>query len=243
MFNTTKSNNEVIVKIEPDDLTKEEKERKSEIHRIKDILYNVPRRAEIGCCVKINAELLLEPECVERMKTPYIYGIITNIEDQCEYTSSKAFQVDWSYDHLFLGNDYLAFCAPQFEHDMYIVKFEEEEDDNEDNEFTRQVTKFKGKWQLVEMLTCEYCDEKNCDRCVYRDELDDKLDAVELEDGQTNEKRYRMYRAFTFWKHGLMGPKMREEIDECVVEHITSRFPVEAGKRKRGFVPVMNTKE
>jgi len=70
MFNTTKSNNEVIVKIEPADLTKEEKERKSEINRIKDILYNVPRRAEIGCCVKISPELLLETECVERMKAP-----------------------------------------------------------------------------------------------------------------------------------------------------------------------------
>ena len=40
MFSTTKSTNEVIVKIEPADLTKEEKEGKSEIRRITHILAN-----------------------------------------------------------------------------------------------------------------------------------------------------------------------------------------------------------
>ena len=54
----------------------------------------------------------------------------------------------------------------------------------------------------IELLTCEYCEKKNCDRCLYGDELDDKLDVVGLEEGENNEKRYSMYRAFTFWKHG-----------------------------------------
>jgi len=243
MFSTTKSTNEVIVNIEPADLTKEEKERKSEIRRITHILANRTRRAEVGCCVKINAEDLLEPECFERMKTPYIYGSVSNLEDQCELTTSKAYQVNWATDHIYLGNSFLSFVAAQFEHDMEMVKFEDEEDDNEDGEFTRQFTKYDGKWKMVEMLTCEYCDLKNCDRCIYGDELDDKMDAVELEDRGMNEKRYRMYRAFISWKHGVMGLGMRAEIDECVIAHVLSRFPVEAGKRKRGFVPVSNTRE
>lgn len=38
-------------------------------------------RTEFSCCVRILAEDLLEPECFERLKTPYIYGIINNLED------------------------------------------------------------------------------------------------------------------------------------------------------------------
>ena len=146
MFSTTKSTNEIIVKIEPADLTKEEKEEKSEIRRITQILKNRTRRAEVGCCVKINAEDLLEPECFERMKTPYIYGSVSNLEDQCELTTSIAYQVNWATDHIYLGNSFLSFVAVQFEHDMEMVKFEDEEDENEDGEFTRQFTKYDGKW-------------------------------------------------------------------------------------------------
>ena len=76
-----KSTKEVIVKVEPVELTAEEKQAKCEIMRISRILENMRHRAEVGCCVRIHAEKLLEPEHFERMKTPYIYGIITNTED------------------------------------------------------------------------------------------------------------------------------------------------------------------
>lgn len=202
MFSPTKSINESIGKEAPGDLTKEEKETKREIRRITKKFENQPRRAEVGCCVKIHTKELLEPKCFERMKTPYIYGIISNMEDQCEHTSFKAFQVNKSTEHIYLGDSFLNFVAVQFEHDMEIVKFEDEEDEGEDYEFTRQFTKIEGMWQHIVRLTCEYCSMKNYNHCLYGDELDEKLDAVEMEDGRINEKRYRMYRAFTFLKHG-----------------------------------------
>ena len=133
------------MKVEPADLTKEEKEAKSEMIRITNILKNTSRRAEVGCCVRIVTGDLLESKCFERMKTPYIYGIITNLKDVCETTSSKAFQINWSNDHINVGNRFISFVAAQFEHDLEIVKFEDKEYVNEDNEFTRLFTKYKGK--------------------------------------------------------------------------------------------------
>ena len=126
MFSTTKSTKEVIVKVKPADLTKEEKEAKSEMIRITNILKNTSCRAEVGCCVRIVAEDLLESECFKRMKTPYIYGIITNRESVCKTTSSKAFQVNWAINHINVGNHYLSFVSAQFEHDLETVKFEDE---------------------------------------------------------------------------------------------------------------------
>ena len=93
------------------------------------------------------------------------------------------------------------------------------------------------------MLTCEYCDKKYCDWSIYGDDLEDKLNAVELEEGEMNEKCYRMYRAFTYWKHGQVGRGMQLDIGGCVIDLILSRFPVEAGKRKRGFVLVSSPQE
>ena len=126
---------------------------------------------------------------------------------------------------------------------MELVKLENEDDDYDDDKFTRQFTKHEGSWVQIELLTCEYCEKKNCDRCLYGDKLDDKLDAVGLEEGENNEKRYSMYRAFIFWKHGQMGSDMRVEIDGCVIDHILQRFPVEAGKGRRRFLPVSNPQE
>lgn len=137
MLSPIKSIKEIIGKVEPDELTKEEKETKSEIRRITDILDNRTRRVEIGCCVKISAKELLKHEHFERMKTPYIYGIISNLEDQCKLTSSKVYQVNWSIEHIYLGNSFLNFVAAQFDYDMEMVKFEDEEDEGEDGEFTR----------------------------------------------------------------------------------------------------------
>jgi len=69
--------------------------------------------------------------------------------------------------------------------------------------------------------------------------LEDELSATRMLDKKMNEMRFRMYKRFIWHKHGLVGKKVRYEIDPCVMELIQTNFPLEAGKRKRGFEPAV----
>ena len=53
-----------------------------------------------------------------------------------------------------------------------------------------------------------------------------------------NQKRYLMYRQFTQLKYVSLGNRLRRKLDDRVQELIVCHFPVEAGKRKRGFVAI-----
>ena len=43
------------------------------------------------------------------------------------------------------------------------------------------------------------------------------------------------YRKFHWEKYGACGANMRHQLDDCVQELIVGHFPVETGKRKRGY--------
>ena len=72
-----------------------------------------------------------------------------------------------------------------------------------------------------------------------KNEVEDELSATRMLDKKMNEMRFRMYKRFIWHKHGLVGKKVRYEIDPCVMELIQINFPLEAGKRKRGFKPAV----
>ena len=57
-----------------------------------------------------------------------------------------------------------------------------------------------------------------------------------------NQKRYTMYRQFTTVKYGSLGNGNRRKLDDCVQELIVIYFPVDAGKRKRGYKSAKNHK-
>jgi len=80
--------------VEPD---KDEEMERIEAIRIKAILENQTRRAECGCVIKILASEILDPECYNKMRCQYLYGIISNLEDICEVTTSRAYQINWSF--------------------------------------------------------------------------------------------------------------------------------------------------
>ena len=116
-----------------------------EARRITSILENQVRRAECGSIVQIGKSELLDPESCERMREDWIYGIISNEEDQCPITGSVAYQINWAYDHLPYGNSFFNFVAPVWEHDFVVVKFQEDEDENDDIEITRQFKNHNGE--------------------------------------------------------------------------------------------------
>jgi len=92
-------------------------------------------------------------------------------------------------------------------------------------------------WTMVEYSgeECEFCEGHTCDRVQYRMELDNHLNEVSLLDIMPDQKRFQMYRRFTFIKHGNLGGGVRRKLDNCVQELIVDVFPVTAGKRKRGY--------
>ena len=85
--------------------------------RIMVILQNqdkYSRRAECGSVIKMEAKILLEGTELERLRSKYIYGIISNLEDICDVTYSRAYQINWSIGHLSTDQNDLAFIAPVF---------------------------------------------------------------------------------------------------------------------------------
>ena len=216
-----------------------------EANRIIAIIENQVRRAECGSIVQICKSELLEPESYERMWGDFIYGIISNEEDTCPSTGSVAYQVNWAYAHLPFGNSFLSFVAPVWEHDFSVVKFPEDEDENDDIELTRQFSKHNGEWMIVEYggHTCEFCEGHSCDRAQYSDELEHMYDEVAQMEVPHNQKRYTMYRQFTTVKYGSLGNGNRRKLDDCVQELIVPYFPLVAGKRKRGYKSAKNNKE
>ena len=112
-------------------------EEEEEIRTIKQTLATHFRRVQCGAFVEIEGIELMEEEEVCNMRTPYLYGIVRNLEEVCELTNSKAYQIDWAISHVATGNSFLSFAAPYFEHVFEVVKFEEEEDDMEDDELTK----------------------------------------------------------------------------------------------------------
>ena len=66
---------------------------------------------------------------------------------------------------------------------------------------------------------------------------------VAMMNGEPDQKSFTMYKMFEFVKHGVLGSKLRYNMDECVQELIISTFPVKAGKRKRSFKSLSNEPE
>ena len=56
----------------------------------------------------------------------------------------------------------------------------------------------------------------------------------------SNQSRYRMYSQYTKMKYGSLGSGVRKEVDRCVQYLIIQEFPVAVGKRKRGFLVIVN---
>ena len=108
--------------------------------------------------------------------------------------------------------------APIFEHNFTVVKFSEDEEDNDDVDLTRQLKKENVEWIIFNYggLGCEFCESRSCERTQYRDKLDGMVKYVNLFDLKTNQKRYRMHRKYIWEKYGGCGANMRHQIDDCV---------------------------
>ena len=133
------------------------------------------------------------------MRSKYTYSIIINLEEICEITASRAYQIHWLIGHLSTGNTFLDFVAPIFEHNFVVVKFPYEEDGKDDVYFTNQFKKVEGEWVIVEYggVRCKFCEDPFCNRVYYKVALEELLGEVTIMDWKPSEKRYAIYKRFT----------------------------------------------
>ena len=71
----------------------------------------LPRRVEMGAVVKIDVIEILEEEETCNMRNPYIYGVISNLEEICEHTTSRAYQIKWAYEHIDVGSSCMSLTS------------------------------------------------------------------------------------------------------------------------------------
>ena len=228
---------------EDDCLSEDDPSTAIEIRRIKLLLQNQVRRAECGSVVQISKYDLLEAESCELMRGDWVYGIISNEADYCEDTGCVAYQITWCTDHLHTHNSLLSLVAPVFEIDFTVIKWpEDEHDDNDDVEVRRLFGKVNSEWVIVDYggYICEFCEKTMCDRAQYGDELDNMVEEVSAMSLPANQSRYSMYRQFTHLRYGTLGSGVRKELCDCVQELVMHEFPVASGSTRRGFVAVSN---
>ena len=53
-----------------------------------------------GSIVKIDTEKLFDERTKRRNKAPFIYGVLTCVEEECPDTGMKAWNIDWPLNHL-----------------------------------------------------------------------------------------------------------------------------------------------
>ena len=119
---------------------------------------------------------------------------------------------------------FLSFIVPsKYEHDFTVVKFEDKIDGNDNEELSRQFRKSWDVW-LMEYTKgkYEFCDTRRCNRVQYKNELDGLFSDVAMVgvDKNNHERRYSMYRGFTWIKYGSLGSNNWRKIDDCVEEII-----------------------
>ena len=81
-----------------------------------------------------------------------------------------------------------------FEHNFTVIKFPEDDEDNDNVELMRQLKKENGQWTIYYYggLECEFCESHSYDRAQYKDEFDAMIKYVSLLDMKPHQKCYRI---------------------------------------------------
>ena len=82
---------------------------------------------------------------------------------------------------------------------------------------------------------CEYCGESDCDRVLFRDDLEYSCNLMERNEvWPNNKKRKLMYASYIRDKYGPLGEGDRRRVPACVVKYISDMFPPPAGESQMG---------
>ena len=195
------------------------------------------RRAEFGCLIRVKPEMLLSKEEVELINCEYIYGILGKASNILENKENKEFDVKYAPTDSPEVDRTLSSFTTISDNIFDDIMFGEDEESDEFGENKRYVVKVMGKWQMVVEGggECNYCHTNQCDRMKYSRELDEMVQEANDYDNLNNEKRFTTYRSFSYMKWGRMGTGNRRKLCDCVQKFILEHFPVDKGKRKRGF--------
>ena len=104
-----------------------------------------------------------------------MYGVLDFIDDICEDTGQKAFNVKWATRHLLITMDSWNHLCAVLEGNIEIVRKPDEVDALLYNLYQTKdfFCKVNGVYDLKEYnATCEYCRITSCDIMTFREESD-----------------------------------------------------------------------
>ena len=82
----------------------------------------LPNRMYKGCIVKMKTTILFDERTARRNKASWIYGVIDFLDDVCEETKERAWNVRWSGNHMFMRLESFTHLCAVAESDLILVR-------------------------------------------------------------------------------------------------------------------------
>ena len=182
-----------------------------------------------GSIVKIETEKLFDDRTKRRNKAPFVYGVLTCVEEEDLEARRKAWNVHWALNHLKISMVTYNHLCCVLESDLKLVLLPNM--NNIDLDEVYSTSDFfhmdDGKWEVNDYVAfCEYCSSEDCDRMKWWDLLDYDYETMFDDEEKDNaHKRVFMYRSFLYEKYGYLGKGNRSMIPHCVACYCTEMFP------------------
>ena len=194
---------------------------------------------KVGSIVKIHTEVVFDDRTMRRNKAPWMYGVLTTIEDECEVSREKIWQITWASSQLFVTSSSTLHLASWCESDLTLVREPHEDHMKLDKYYDTSdfFEKEHGLWKTKPRVIpfCEYCRERHCDRMNFWGELASEYEKMYRDNRRSNNrKRKYIYCAFVMHKHGILGYGMRVRIPTCILKYCRDMFPPPAGQGTMG---------
>ena len=203
---------------------------------------NNGKRVKYGAVVRAPIEELFEDELMRRITNePHIYGIATYEEEYDEQSTVSAWAVNWATEHLLIPKNVASFSLVCGMDETKMEVTMNPGDDLPTNSTYPFADHFgkndRGDWTIKEYdPRCEFCACRDCERMQQKDDLDEGVRDLMMNDDLTNkQRRYQMYRDWIRFKFGCLGPGERKPIDKCVRILIVAKFPPPVGTELTGF--------
>ena len=191
-----------------------------------------------GTIVKIATTKLFDEKTMLRNKSKWVYGTLSYLEDMCEETGEKAWQIMWATQHLYVTMDTFNPVLPQLERDLVLVLHPGAKHIRIDKNYKTSdfFEEENGLWKVRDYEAfCEYCKETNCDRMNYREDLDHAWWRMTQNTELTNNKKRKfIYCSFINDKYGYLGCGRRMRVPKCVCKYAGDMFPPLPGEPQMG---------
>ena len=192
---------------------------------------------EQDCIVKMKMKDVYDDWTARRNNVKWVYGITEYLEDRCEATGKNAWHVQWHVGPYNTdGYDGFQPLLPVLEDNLILVRHPDDAIENLNIPYLQSYVSQEpsGRWVWKKFtFQCQICFSHLCDRCIYREELQESIEEAVMYDSDlpNNTKRRRIYGAHIRQKYGRLGVNNRRRPSDCVMKLVRdfSQAPLKLG--------------